>query len=187
MAADSGGNAERLAQPRARPEKTRQHGALLHAHHVCDFLRRKSHQHLQHQRLAIILVEAEDRVSHFGDALVLGRRQQVGFGGDERVDIGDLEALLLEGPRELAAHDREQPGLGLALVRQRIERLPRAQHRLLDHVFGESAVPSQPPCESQAGRAEGFRTSSRNADAGPYLRRRGSCIKTGHSPGYFRP
>ena len=150
----SGRQAELLAQPRARAEQPRQHRALLHAHHVRDFLRRIAEQDLQHQRLAVFLLEAEDGVAHLLHALVLGRREHGRLGGDERIDVGELGPLLLEAARKLAAHDREQPGSRLALVFQRIERLPRPQHRLLHHVLGETPVPPQPPGEPQQVRPQ---------------------------------
>jgi len=42
----------------------------------------------------------------------------------------------------------------LALVGQRVERLPGPQQRLLDHVLGQPPVAAQPPCEPQEVRAE---------------------------------
>ena len=111
MAPPSGDRPSSLAQPRARAEQPRQHRALLHAHHVRDLPRRVTQQHLQHQRLAVFVVEAEDGVAHLLHALVLWRREHGRLGGDERVDVGELGPLLLEAARKLAAHDREQPGL----------------------------------------------------------------------------
>ena len=115
---------------------------------------------VQHQRLAVFVVEPEDRLAHLRDALILRRREHGGLGGDQRVDVRELEPLALEAARELAAHDGQQPGLGLALVRQRVVRLPGPQQRLLDHVLGEPAVPAQPPGEAQEVRAQALAEAS---------------------------
>ena len=52
------------------PVQTGQHGALPELHQLRDFPRAVAHQDLQHERLAIIVLEAKDRLTHLGDVVV---------------------------------------------------------------------------------------------------------------------
>ena len=87
--------------------------------------------------------------SHHAPKLVILGREHFRLGGHQHVEVDERQPLALEAARELAAHDRQEPGFGPVLVLQRVERLPGPQHRLLNHVFGQLPVPAQPEGESQ--------------------------------------
>ena len=95
------------------------------------------------------------------DCLELRRR----VGAEPFAADADLEALTLETARKLAPYDREQPGFRLALVGERLERLPGPQHRLLDHVLGQRPVPAEPERVAQQVGAQALAQRPETATA----------------------
>jgi len=113
-----------------------------------DLLRRESHQHLQHQRLAIVVLEGKDRAPQVHRLLVRGGRELGGFAVHELVQLHRRVALALVEPCVLAADDRQQPGSGGAGLPEAAPRRPGPQQRLLHDVLRHRPVARQPEGEA---------------------------------------
>ena len=103
------------AQLLAGAEQAGQHRRVRQAEFSGDFRGRIAHQHLQHQRLAILVRQLEQGRPQFREILIIGRRRARLLLGDQIVHIHRHEALAFEGARILAADDGQKPGLGGAL------------------------------------------------------------------------
>ncbi len=135
-------------------EQARQHRGVRQTELGGDLGRGVAHEHLQHQRLAVLLRELEQGGAQLREILILRGRQHRLLPRDQLVDVDGREPLALEAARVLAPDDGQEPGLGGRFVLERIPRLPRPQHRLLHHVFRQGQVAGQPEGEAQQIRAQ---------------------------------
>ena len=72
---------------RAGTEQPGQHGTLLQAHLVGNFLRRIAHHHLQHQRFPVFVIEPEQGLAHLRERGILVGREHVRFRRHQGVEV----------------------------------------------------------------------------------------------------
>ncbi len=139
---------ERPAQLVPGTEQARQNGRLRQAELVGDFLRRKSHQHLQHERLTVVVLQGKDGAAHVRRLLVRGRGELGGLACHELVHRHGVVPLALVETRVLAADDGQQPRLGGPGFREPVPRCPGPEQGFLHDVLRYRPVARQPEGEA---------------------------------------